>query len=185
MYTIIVIIVLYFYVRLGIWAANKASANFEDNAKKWSIRIAIALVFILIPTGDSIVGQIYFNHLCETEAGAKVHQTIELPAEYWDEDGKPKFYDERTGNSSPTFDITQYADVETKRKLHLLGIQERTTVLVDKTTHKIISTNTLFRYWGGWVKKNLSLHNTADHCGGESKDLINKLFVAEKNRVGE
>ena len=56
--------------------------------------LAVFLIMLLFPVSDEIAGRIYFNHLCETEAGVKVYQTIELPAEYWDKDGKPNFYDE-------------------------------------------------------------------------------------------
>ena len=57
---------------------------------KWGKGVAI-IVMLLIPTGDAIVGRIYLNHLCSTEAGVKAYRTVELPAEYWDALGGPKF----------------------------------------------------------------------------------------------
>lgn len=40
---------------------------------KW---VAVA-VFVLIPTGDSAVGYVYFRYLCATEAGNKIYKTAE------------------------------------------------------------------------------------------------------------
>src|SRR4030067_1247030 len=92
---------------------------------KW---IAVA-VFILIPTWDEILGRIYFKSLCETESGMRIYQTVELPAEYWNANGEPKFitrdelaeetmfgdrYDfpsEFQENYSQTFRIKRYAEV--------------------------------------------------------------------------
>jgi len=51
--------------------------------------LAVFLIILVLPVSDEIAGRIYFNHLCKTEAGVKVYRIIELPAEYWDEDGKP------------------------------------------------------------------------------------------------
>lgn len=67
--------------------------------KSLPLKIAGGVTAFLIarhlPVGDEIAGRIYFNHLCETEAGVKVYQPVELPAEYWDEGGKPLFMDSR------------------------------------------------------------------------------------------
>ena len=104
MYGLAVIIVLYFYVRLAMWIAKKLAGRRESKQWKWGIRAAVALIFILIPTADSIVGHLYFNHLCSTEASVRIYQTVELPAEYWDKTGKLKFYDETNGNIRPPMD---------------------------------------------------------------------------------
>lgn len=53
--------------------------------------VTVFLVALLLPASDEIAGRIYFNHLCETEAGMRVYQPMELPVEYWDEDGSLKF----------------------------------------------------------------------------------------------
>ena len=182
MYAIAAIVVIYFYVRLAMWVAKKAASKCGSKRSKWGARIAVALVFILIPTGDEIAGRIYFNHLCKTQAGVKVYKTIELPAEYWDKDGKPKFYDKRTGNLS--LKLSQYAEIKSNRTTYSWGIEKRETILLDKQTHRKISEDSWFMHWGGWIKRNLSPNNTADHCGGDSKDLISKLFVAEKKQGG-
>src|ERR1039457_1543473 len=94
MYALAIIIVLYFYIRLAMWVAKSMASKRESNLWKWSVRSVVALIFIIIPTAYSIAGDIYFDHLCSTEAGVKIYQTVELPAEYWDEKGNPKFIKE-------------------------------------------------------------------------------------------
>lgn len=92
MYGLAVIVALYFYVRLALWMVRWVSGKCENRRAQWIARIAVALIFILIPTGDAIVGRIYLHHLCSTEAGVKVYQTVELPSEYWDAQGGPRFF---------------------------------------------------------------------------------------------
>ena len=64
--------------------------------KSMSLKIiggmVVFLVALPLPIADEIAGRMYFNHLCETEGGVKVYQTIELPAEYWDEEGGAEIF---------------------------------------------------------------------------------------------
>jgi len=162
---------------VAVWAAVKTSQPRKSAVAKLAVGAGTLVVVFLLPFTDDIAGRIYFNHLCKTDAGAKVYQTIELPAKYWDENGKPKFYDERTGNMTIT--LSQYADISSSINIRSFGIEEHQSTLLDKTTHQKISDNPWFLYWGGWIRKTFSLHNTALHCGGES-DLVRKLFTENK-----
>lgn len=56
-----------------IWLARFVARRIENRAAKYTV-IAI---FILIPTWDVIPGKLYFNHLCEKEAGLKIYKTVE------------------------------------------------------------------------------------------------------------
>lgn len=168
---------------VSIWVGQK-------NAKKSRLRgfiigITILVISLPLPFVDEIAGSIYFNHLCETEAGVKVYQTIELPAEYWDEDGKPNFYD---GNTLPD---KEFIDAGVKARaveeLKVFGIQKFGTVFSDKNNDYEISEVLGFRYWGGWLVRNFSPHNTAISCGGGKAydELVEKQFKpvgAEKNK---
>ncbi len=91
MWGLAVVITLFLYVRLAMWAAKKLSDKRESKQWKWGVRVCVALVFMLIPTWDSILGQLYLNHLCSSKAGVKVYQTVKLPAEYWDGEMRPRF----------------------------------------------------------------------------------------------
>ncbi len=138
--------------------------------------LAVFLTILLLPISDEIAGRIYFNHLCETEGGVKVYQTIELPAEYWDEDGRPKFYD---GNTLPEKEYFQ-AGVKAVavEKLQAFGIQEFGTVFRKEINDYKQSEVIGFRYWGGWLIRNFSPHNTAMSCGGGKSydELVEKQF---------
>lgn len=56
-----------------VWLARFVARRIENRAAKYTV-IAI---FILIPTWDVIPGKLYFNHLCENEAGLKIYKTVE------------------------------------------------------------------------------------------------------------
>lgn len=141
---------------------------------KWGKGIAIAIL-ILIPTGDAIVGHLYFSYLCSSEAGVKVFQTVELPSEYWDENGNPRFYVNRYGHNNlrfifldkrtidaPQFDYTwvttTYSD--------LFHIDKDVLQISDHEKGKTLGQYFLFRYWGGWLDTQISglIHNSAISC---------------------
>jgi len=45
--------------------------------KRRRARIIVAVIAILLPTTDAVVGRIYLKHLCETEGGLKVNRVVE------------------------------------------------------------------------------------------------------------
>ncbi len=60
-------------VVIYVWLARVVVRRIENRAVKY---LVIAL-FILIPTWDVIPGKLYFNHLCEKEAGLKIFKVVE------------------------------------------------------------------------------------------------------------
>lgn len=182
MYTIAVIVVLYFYVRLGMWVARKAASRYERKRIKLGVRVAVALVFILIPTGDWIAGRIYFNYLCETEAGVKVYQTIELPPEYWDEDGTPKFYKGANNNDIPSYAFKRLGmdiNAEWKERQRWFQVDQFGTMITSRKSGQRLSEVVGFRYWGGWVARKMTPHNSSISCGGGDAydDLVRQQFI--------
>lgn len=133
---------------------------------KWEKRIAIAIL-ILIPIGDSIVGHIYFNYLCSAEAGVKVYQVAELPAEYWDGEGRPKFFN-KYGNLERDFWVSKLDEPagDVKRYSTFFAVDKDTSLVKEKSSQKVLAEIITFRYWGGWLARNFDLiHNTANSCG--------------------
>ena len=145
--------------------------------------MVVFLVALPLPIADEIAGRIYFNHLCETEAGVKVYQTIELPAEYWDEDGRPLFYDENNGNF--TLPSEKFYKVKSKKAVRQFGVQERRTFILDINTQKIIGEKPWFLYWGGYIRKNFTPHNNANSCGGDWDEFVEKQFIQHTAKGGE
>ncbi|GEM_PF-1244431 len=173
-----IIIALYLYIRFAIWVTRKLAGERESKPLKWSIRVTVVIMFALIPTWDTILGHIYLNHLCNTEAGVKVYQTVELPAQYWDEKGKPRFYVNRYGHNNlrfifpdkgmidaPQFEYTWVTTTYSK----FFFIDKDILQIADRKKGQILGQYSLLRYWGGWFARNFTPHNSAVAC--EAKDL--------------
>ncbi len=122
------------------------------------------VVVFLLPFSDDIAGRIYFNHLCETEGGVRVYQTVELPAEYWDAQGRPKFFKEN-GDLNHSLLNNRFGEPSTTKSYStFFGIDESHQQLIDNSNQKILGEVISFLYWGGWVSRDLSPHNTAVDC---------------------
>ena len=162
-------------VGLAVWIGRKI---FKKGKTVTGVVMGV-LVFLFVmvaPVADEIAGRIYFNHLCKTEAGVKVYQTIELPAEYWDEDGKPRFYDESNGNLNLPVGFIEWETTTEKYPLHL---EKVISVMREKESGKKLNERVLFFYWSGWVVRNFSPHNTGTSCGSDVTaytEYINKVF---------
>lgn len=161
-------------IALAWWVSKKFIK--KKSAIKIAGGIAVFLVVLFLPLSDEIAGRIYFNHLCETEAGVKVYQTIELPAEYWDENGRPNFYDEKNGNLQLPANNVEWSSVVEKKSLH---IEKNVSIMLEKVSGKKLNERILFMYWGGWLRRNFSPHNSANSCGGDVSaytDFVRQVF---------
>ena len=85
-------------IPLAIWIAVKVSKRFISGRTRFAAGVGIFLLVFAVPFADEIVGRVYLNYLCASQAGVKVYKTVELPGEYWNANGEPKFYDENNGN---------------------------------------------------------------------------------------
>lgn len=168
-------------IPIAIWIAAMVVKRIGRGSAKIVVGVLVFLVLFLAPFTDEVAGRIYFNHLCATEAGVKVYQTIELPPVYWDEHGKAKFYDERNGN----FQLEGYSvKYKTGAYSSLFHIDNAGYERVNGQSGQVLGEVTSFRYWGGWMKRNLSPHNTATSCDGgmeRSNDLVRQIFVRPKS----
>lgn len=166
---------------IAIWTAVKAAKRFERRGIKIAVGLLVFLLVFFVPFADEIAGRIYLNHLCATEAGVTVYQTVELPAEYWDTDGKPKFYDEKNGN----FYLEAYR-VEYKTGVYssFFHVDNAGYKRVEKQSGQVLGEVTDFMYWGGWMRRNLSPHNTANGCENRrqrSNSLVKQIFKQKKS----
>jgi hypothetical protein len=147
---------------LFLWLAIKLGKRFKRRSAKIAGGVGIFLLGFTVLFGDEIVGRIYLSYLCNTEAGVKVYQIVELPAEYWDEQGRAKFYDEKNGNFSLSNDYPTKLKIE--KYSSFLNIDKLVGVLKDQKTGALISENILYMHWGGWIRRNFSPSNTATSC---------------------
>jgi len=166
---------------VSIWIAVMVAKRFKRGGIKIVLGLLVFLLVFFVPFGDEIAGKIYFNYLCATQAGVKVYQTVELPSEYWKADGKPKFYDERNGN----FNLEGYrVEYTTGTYSSFFHIDNAGAKRIDGRTGQALGEVTDFRYWGGWMRRNLSPHNTADSCENRSErsnSLIKQIFKQKKS----
>lgn len=169
------------WLPVAIWIAVKLAKRFKSRATKIAGGVGLFLLFFVLPFGDEIAGRMYFNYLCATQAGVKVYQTVDLPAEYWDEAGKPKFYDEKNGNFRLEGYRIEYATGTYSPSLHIDNAGYKR---IDKQSGQVLGEETDFRYWGGWMERSFSLHNTATSCKGgleRSSNLIKQIFKPKKS----
>lgn len=164
-----------------IWIAVKMAKHFKRGSAKIAVGLLVFLLIFFVPFSDEIAGKIYLNYLCTTEAGVKVYQMDELPVDYWDERGKPKFYDEKNGN----FKLEGYrVEYQTGTYSSFFHIDNAGYKRVNGRSGQVLGEVINFRYWGGWMRRNLSPHNTADSCEGgieRSNSLIKQIFKQKKS----
>jgi len=175
------LIVLAVLVSIGL--SRWVSKHYPQQGKRIAIKAGIFLFAFLILFGDEIAGGIYLNYLCATKAGVKVYQTVELPAEYWDEQGKPKFYDEKNGNFYLSKDYPTEFKIDSNYSF--LYIDKLVTHLRDQKKDKLFSERVSYMLWGGWIRRNLSPHNTATSCSNNLEqygNFIKQTFKQANSR---
>ena len=169
------LILILLLVSIGI--AVMVAKRFKRGGIKIANGLLVFLLVFFIPFGDEIAGRFYLNYLCATQAGVKVYQTVELSAEYWDEQGRAKFIDEKAGGFllgkeyPPEYRTGAYST--------FFHIDNAGYKRLDKRSEQVLGEVTDFRYWGGWMRRNLSPSNTATRCEGgieRSNNLIKQIF---------
>lgn len=160
-----------------IWIAVKIAKRFKPGATRIAGGVGIFLLLFALPFGDEIAGRIYLSYLCANEAGVKVYQTVELPAEYWDGGGRPKFSIYEGDNHKTMFLIgaSKFEDARFEYSMYsepfssFLHIDKTGFRLRERESGKILGEILYFRYWHGWVARNLSLDRSGTSC--EMKNL--------------
>ena len=105
-------------------------------------------VFVLLPTWDIIPSRLYFEHLCETEAGIKVFRTVEVDQSYFRSDGVPddkKLLDRYVQSSKRTPDYSLWA--------HIAKVEG---TIQDRETGELLGVARDFTYYGGWVEATIA-----------------------------
>jgi len=138
-----------------VWLAIKLAKRFKPGISRIAGGIGVFLLLFALPFGDEIAGRAYLSYLCATEAGVKVYQTVELPAEYWDEKGRPKFIKGIGGFDTAM--LSKY-DVEytTEQYPSFFRIEKFRFKYVEKENGKILGEGTDFHYFGGWISQNFN-----------------------------
>jgi hypothetical protein len=187
---LIILTVLFVYAAITLITVIKV----EGTKKK----VIALLIFILIPTADVIVGNIYFSYLCHTQSGQFIYKKVELEDEYFLKSGD--IDKSKHGNNPVGYAIAKGGEInkemlrerydfpfnkkETLSKI--LHIYKRERIIIDKTNNNILSKSISFIYGGGWVV-NIYPVGTPCYCednqkpGGEyiHSTLFDKTFLAK------
>ncbi len=157
-----------------IWIAVKISRWFKPGIARITGGAGIFFLLFALPFGDEIVGRIYLSYLCSAEAGAKVYKTVELPAEFWDKQGRPIFL-----KSNGDLDKTILG--ERFKEPHLIEhhstffkLDRRRMQLVDQDSQEMLGEVIDFMYWGGWISRNLSPNHNAADC----REVYDPIFAS-------
>lgn len=120
--------------------------------KRGGVQLVAVFVIFLSLFADEIAGRIYLNHLCRTEAGGKVYQTVELPAEYWDGEGRMRFL-KSNGDIDQVFlrKKFEWRSVSEPYSTFLLKVDKKHWQFRDGDTQNILAERTSFWWHGGWM----------------------------------
>lgn len=178
------IIIAFFYIKLAFWLARFLSRHSQKTKTQKLVKFGVALVFVLIPTWDVILGRLYFNHLCATEGGIKIYRQAELSDKYWDEKNNPVFI-VGGGKFDPTPLKNQYKFINIHKEpdsiAKFLNIKQTAKSIVKTESDEILGQYILFYYFGGWLFNSTGLHVSADVCppirAGVTRSFINQVFI--------
>lgn len=157
-----VYLLIAFFVTRGV-------ARLAARRGKLTGRVAAFLsiaVFVLIPTGDELLGLVVYHQLCETEAKLEVYGKMALPREFYSENGQPLFVsgsDSIDGFSRMPNDrgVEDRTDLYRYIFREYTGTQINVPVLIEKDRSclsrkdngQALMCETTFYWRGGWWKK--------------------------------
>ena len=167
------LVAILIWLPISLLIAVKLGKRFRGAGVKAVGGLVIFAIAFLLPFVDEIAGRVYLKHLCETEAGVKVYQTVELPAEYWDEEGKPRFQVYNKANDTVARFIMgsyQWEDSRfeyrsfTESYLESFNIDKAGFRFSESESKNILGEIIYFRFWGGWIRRNFSINNASYTC---------------------
>ncbi len=171
---------------ISIWIAKR----FLRMRRKALLGFALFLLILLLPFSDFIAGRIYFNKLCDTQYGFKVYHTVELPEQYWDEDGEPLFikyppYSNSKVNGTLNYDMLPEYEVHRSdwiKYSEIFDINQSRYWYFNKNTNEILADNTSFNHGCGWLmdKFTTSCGTRCDSYGQpNTKQKILSIFIRD------
>jgi len=166
---------------IAIWVAVKVAKRFKRGSAKLGIGLLVFLLVFLAPFGDEIAGSVYLSHLCATEAGTKVYRTVELPAEYWDEQGKPKYL---AANGFVDMKLLPnrfgWRNVDEPYVDSAIKIEKWRWQLMDKETQTVLGEKITYMRHFGWINRFSPAPNIGEDCrylgGQKERDQEQKFF---------
>ena len=152
--------------------------------RHWRRAVIAAVAFLLIFTWDEILGRAYFYSLCASEGGIKVYKQVELPADYWDADGGPKFITSR-GELDQLMLGNQYewsfeGQTVTNPTAKFFNMRKSVDVIRVRQTNEVLGEYVVILYPGGWLVNSVSWRGGGVGCPPvkqiSSREIIGSIF---------
>lgn len=170
-------------VTLGGIAAWLVARRMKTTRTKWGGGLIAALIVILVPTWDEMVGRLYFKYLCATEGQVKVYQRVELPEEYWNADGTPTFI-KPNGDVEKEMLGHQFEFITRPREVSgAFRIQSLDFIVIDKSSQNRLGEYSSLGFFGGWLRNSTALHVTGTRCPNRPRAYTEAILMAAVKRA--
>lgn len=172
---------LVIFALIAVWISAKAAKRFERRSTRLAMRLLVFLLVFFVPFGDEIAGRIYLGHLCATEAGVKVYKTVELPAEYWTEQGKPRYL---AANGFVDLKLLPnrfgWHNIDEPYIDSVIRIRKRRWQFLDKEAQTVLGERITYMRLLGWINRFSPAPNIGEGCrylgGQKERDEEQKFF---------
>lgn len=171
---------------VSIWIVVKVAKCMKlGGSAKLGIGLLVFLLVFFVPFGDEIAGRIYLSHLCSTKARMKVFQTVELPPEYWDEEGRPKYlgpYGFVDMKLLPN--RFEWRNIDEPYLDSVIKIEKWRSQLLDKKTQTVLGERITYMRHFGWMNRFSPAPNIGESCR-ELEGESNREKLAQEEREQE
>lgn len=146
--------------------------------RRWIAGGLVISVIALVAVGDELLGRAYFDHLCSTEAGIRVHKraasTFETPGKGLP--GSPLAYRKSAIAAKFPYVLESVEDLPGPAKIYYTRESIR-----DARTGETLASATNYFYGGGWLQNAVSPHGAGGgSCGLEPnyfRQLVEAIFA--------
>jgi len=156
---------IFIIVILGILVALVSSKTVFGKARKMIGGFSIIGLLYFLLAGQEIVGGIYHEYLCETEAGWKNYSQIKLPSEYWNEDGSPNFID--VDGNIDNKRIESWFVTNSVKEVYvenLIKLDKRSLRYKEKHTNILVGEKITFMRNYGWINEYTLARTRGEIC---------------------
>ena len=186
---------------VSIWIAVKMAKRFKQRGAKLGIGLLVFLLVFLVLFTDEITGRIYLSNLCAAEVEVKVYQTVELPAEYWDKSGQPRFLNSRGVLVKGVLeDKYEWRSVSEPYIRWFIKIDKQRWLLQDKQSKRDLGEKITFIRYYGWLNRFSPAPSVGESCrdvfarrysqdvffqkeNSEARDFLLKIFIPSRSSM--
>ncbi len=171
---------------VSIWIAVKIAKHFKRTSARLAGGIGVFLFLLLAPFADEIVGRMYFNHLCTTKVEMNVFRSVELPAEYWGEAGRPRFLSSRGILIRDILGNRFEWRSENKPYISwFIKIDKKNWILQDNETRQDLGEKVTFVRYYGWLNQFSLAPNVGESCRNVWSKKYGKNVMFQKENSEE